>query len=149
VLFQAADRNHGVTVKTIGDAVMASFVTPVDALRTAIDMHRDIETLNRRLGLRGDEALSIRLGTHVGSCISVTLNDRLDYFGATVNVASRVSHLSQGNDIVLTKEMLADQETQAEAVQHGNLESFEVKLRGYDRHFRLQRLIFPIQKPGF
>ena len=149
VLFQAADRNHGVTVKTIGDAVMASFVTPVDALRTAIDVHRDIEALNRRLGLRGDEALSIRLGTHVGPCISVTLNDRLDYFGATVNVASRVSHLSQGNDIVLTEEMLADQETQAEAVQHGNLESFEVKLRGYDRHFRLQRLIFPIQKPGF
>ena len=89
------------------------------------------------------------MGTHVGPCISVTLNDRLDYFGATVNVASRVSHLSQGNDIVLSEEMLADQETQAEAVQHGNLESFEVKLRGYDRHFRLQRLIFPIQKPGF
>ena len=143
VLFQAADRNHGVTVKTIGDAVMASFVTPGDALRTAIDVHRDLETLNRRLGLSGDEALSIRLGTHVGSCISVTLNDRLDYFGATVNIASRISQLSRGNDVVLTEDMLSDQETQTEAVQHGDLESLETELRGYDRRFRLQRLVFP------
>ena len=143
VLFQAADRNRGVTVKTIGDAVMASFVTPVDALRTAIDVHRDMEGLNQRLGLSGDAALSIRLGAHVGPCISVTLNDRLDYFGATVNVASRVSHLSQGDDVILTEEMLSDQETQAEAAHHGDLDTFEAELHGYDRRFRLQRLVFP------
>ena len=112
-------------------------------------MHHDIERLNRKLGLSNAEGLSIRLGAHVGPCISVTLNDRLDYFGATVNIASRVSHISQGNDVVLTGEMLADQETQAEAIQHGSLERFEIKLRGYDQHFWLQRLIFPIQKPGF
>ncbi len=147
VLFQAANRNHGVTVKTIGDAVMASFVTPADALRTAIDVHRDMESLNRRLGLNGDEALSIRLGSHVGPCISVTLNGRLDYFGATVNIASRVSHLSQGNDVVLTEAMLLDQETQAETAPHGHLKSFETKLHGYDQHFRLQRLVFPANTP--
>jgi class 3 adenylate cyclase len=143
VLFRAADRNRGVTVKTIGDAVMASFVTPIDALRTAIDVHQDIEDLNRRLELSGDAALSIRLGTHVGPCISVTLNDRLDYFGATVNIASRVSHLSRGDDVVLTEKMLLDRETQAQAVQHGNLEAFETELRGYEQRFRLQRLVFP------
>jgi class 3 adenylate cyclase len=142
VLFQAADQNHGVTVKTIGDAVMASFLTPFDALRAATDMHRDMAALNRRLRLSGDAVLSIRLGTHVGPCISVTLNDRLDYFGATVNIASRVSYLSQGNDTILTEEMLSDQETQAEVVKHGTLKPFETELRGYDQHFRLQRLIF-------
>ena len=142
VLFQAADRNRGITVKTIGDAVMASFVTPADTLRAAIDVHRNIASLNRRLELNGDAALSIRLGAHVGPCISVTLNDRLDYFGATVNVASRVSHLSQGNDAILTEEMLSDEETQAEVVKHGNLTPFETELRGYDQHFQLQRLVF-------
>ncbi len=143
VLFLAAERNRGVTVKTIGDAVMASFVTPVDALRTAIDVHQDMAGLNQRLGLSGDAALSIRLGAHVGPCISVTLNERLDYFGATVNVASRVSHLSQGDDVVLTEKMLLDQETQTEAAQNGSLEAFETELRGYEQRFRLQRLIFP------
>jgi len=85
---------------------------------------------------------STRLGAHVGPCLSVTLNDRMDYFGATVNIASRVSHLSQGNDVVLTEKMLADQETGAEVVQHGVLEPFEAELRGYDRNFRLQHLVF-------
>ena len=144
VLFQAADLYRGVTVKTIGDAVMASFMTPADAIRASIKVHRDMKTLNRQLELSGDAALSVRLGAHLGPCISVTLNNRLDYFGATVNIASRVSHLSQGNDVILTKEMLADQETHAEASRHGNFETFEAELRGYDRQFRLQRLVFPI-----
>lgn len=142
VLFRAADRNNGVTVKTIGDAVMASFVMPADALRTAIDVHYDIAALNRRLALSGDAALNIRLGVHVGPCISVTLNGKLDYFGATVNIASRVSHLSQGNDVVLTENMFTDRETQAEAARHGDVEPFESELRGYDRGFRLHRLVF-------
>jgi class 3 adenylate cyclase len=78
----------------------------------------------------------------VGPCISVTLNDRLDYFGATVNIASRVSHLSQGDDVVLTEAMMEDQETHAEAIQHGRFESFEADLRGFDQRFRLRRLVF-------
>jgi class 3 adenylate cyclase len=143
VLFKAANRNHGVTVKTIGDAVMASFVTPVDAFRTTIDVHRGIAGLNRRLRLSGDEALLIRLGTHVGPCISVTLNDRLDYFGATVNIAARVSHLSRGNDVILSDTMLSDPEVRAVASQHGRLEDFEAELRGFDQHFQLQRLVLP------
>jgi class 3 adenylate cyclase len=142
VLFQATERNRGVTVKTIGDAVMASFLEPVNALRTAMDMHRDMAELNRRLGLSGDAALSVRLGAHVGPCISVTLNERLDYFGATVNIASRVSHLSHGDDVVLTTAMLENQEARAEARQHGHLEDFESALHGYEQHFRLQRLVF-------
>jgi class 3 adenylate cyclase len=80
--------------------------------------------------------------------MSVWVKHILDYFGATVNIASRVSHLSQGNDVVLTEEMLADQETQAEAVQHGDIEAFEADLHGYDQRFRLQRLVFPTQKPS-
>lgn len=141
VLFRAADYNNGVTVKTIGDAVMASFVTPLDALRAAVEAYYDMKALNRRLDLSGDEALAVRLGTHVGPCISVTLNDQLDYFGATVNVASRVSRLSRGKDIVLTEAMLADQETRAEVAQNGEVESFESKLHGYEERFQLKRLV--------
>jgi class 3 adenylate cyclase len=142
VLFQAANRNRGITVKTIGDAVMASFMTSLDALRTTVDVHRGIGALNQQIGLNGDQAFAIRQGVHVGPCISVTLNERLDYFGATVNIASRVSHLSHGDDVVLTTAMLENQEARAEARQHGHLEDFESALHGYEQHFRLQRLVF-------
>lgn len=141
VLFEAANRNHGVTVKTIGDAVMASFVAPADALRAAIDAQRGMATLNQQLGLSGDDALYVRSGTHVGPCISVTLNDKLDYFGSTVNTAARISRLSQGGDVVLTPAMLEDQAVQKETSQHGKIETFSAALHGYDRSFQLQRLV--------
>jgi len=48
----------------------------------------------------------------------------------TENIASRVSHLSQGNDVVLGEETLAEQETHVEAVQHGGIEAFEADLYG-------------------
>jgi class 3 adenylate cyclase len=34
--------------------------------------------------------LLIKIGIHEGPCLAVTLNDRLDYFGQTVNIAARV-----------------------------------------------------------
>ena len=131
VLFQAADRNHGVTVKTIGDAVMASFVTPADAFRVTVDVHHGIAELNERLG------------AHVRPCISVTLNGRLDYFGSTVNIAARISHLSSGDDVVLSAEVLADEDAGTEVARHGQAAPFETTLRGYNQHFRLYRLWLP------
>jgi class 3 adenylate cyclase len=142
VLFEAANRNRGVTVKTIGDAVMASFVTPGDAFRATVDVHQSMAGLNHQLGLSGDKALMIRQGTHVGPCISVTLNEQLDYFGVTVNVASRISHLSRGGDVVLSEAMMSDSEVRSEATQQGAIESFVTDLRGFDQRFELQRLIF-------
>jgi class 3 adenylate cyclase len=44
----------------------------------------------------------LKVGIHDGPCIAVTLNDRLDYFGSTVNLAARVESKSDGNDIVVS-----------------------------------------------
>jgi class 3 adenylate cyclase len=38
---------------------------------------------------RGREDLLLKIGIHEGPCLAVTLNDRQDYFGQTVNIASR------------------------------------------------------------
>jgi len=38
----------------------------------------------------------------------VTLNDRLDYFGRTVNLAARLQNESRGGDIVISEEMAQD-----------------------------------------
>jgi class 3 adenylate cyclase len=50
----------------------------------------------------------VTLGVHAGPCIVVTLNDRLDYFGGTVNMAARLQGQSAGGDIVLSRAVAED-----------------------------------------
>lgn len=102
-------RNHdGAIVKTIGDAVMAAFARPQDGLLAALDIQRSIKDWNARN--RSGDALPIviKLGLHQGASIAVTLNDRLDYFGSTVNLAARLQGQSGGGEIVLSREIAED-----------------------------------------
>jgi class 3 adenylate cyclase len=95
-------RHGGAVVKTIGDAVMATFAEPEAAVRAAIDMLREIDSFNR--GPSGKELL-LKIGIHRGASIAVTLNDRLDYFGQTVNIAARVQAMADANEIYLTRDI--------------------------------------------
>lgn len=97
-------RNSGALVKTIGDAVMASFVDPVDALRAALDMQAEIARFNADAG---SDLVHLKIGLHAGACLAVTLNDRLDYFGQTVNIAARVQALSSADEILVTDDVLS------------------------------------------
>jgi class 3 adenylate cyclase len=97
-------RHDGALVKTIGDAIMAAFVVPGDALGAALDIQRELAGFNAA----GARPLAIKLGLHEGPCIAVTLNGRLDYFGTTVNLAARLQGQSEGGDIVLSEAVAAD-----------------------------------------
>ena len=55
-----------------------------------------------------DHELVLKLGVHVGPSVVVTLNDRLDYFGSTVNMAARLQGQSCGGDIVLSRAVACD-----------------------------------------
>ena len=103
-------RDHnGAVVKTIGDAVMASFGDPADAVKAALVMQARIADFNRgHGGDRIDRHLTIKLGVHAGPSVMVNLNDRLDYFGSTVNMAARLQGQSQGGDIVLSQAVAHD-----------------------------------------
>jgi class 3 adenylate cyclase len=92
-------QHQGAVTKTIGDAVMAAFLTPADALKAALEMRESIEQLNRD---RPQRDFILKIGIHKGASIAVTLNERLDYFGQTVNIASRVQHFAGGDEIVIT-----------------------------------------------
>ena len=48
------------------------------------------------------------MGVHAGPSVVVTLNDRLDYFGSTVNMAARLQGQSTGGDIVLSSAVADD-----------------------------------------
>jgi class 3 adenylate cyclase len=110
VLAAAVRANGGAIVKTIGDAVMAAFEVPADAVRAALSIQRDIEAWN---ATREGEPIVVKVGVHAGPCIAVTLNDRLDYFGSAVNTAARLQGESIGGDIVVSETVAADPEVQA------------------------------------
>jgi class 3 adenylate cyclase len=101
-LLDAAVRHHGAVTKTIGDAVMAAFSTSADAVRAALDMREAVDLLNRD---RLQRDFILKIGVHRGAAIAVTLNERLDYFGQTVNIAARVQNLADGDEICITEEV--------------------------------------------
>jgi class 3 adenylate cyclase len=89
----------GAVVKTIGDAVMATFLTPDHALAAALRMREAMRPLNEA---HGNEDLLLKIGIHEGPCLAVSLNERQDYFGQTVNIASRVQGLATSRSILVT-----------------------------------------------
>jgi class 3 adenylate cyclase len=109
-LRRAVQEQEGAVIKTIGDAVMASFVRPEQAVRAALAMFREIEDFNRA---RGKRELILKVGMHRGHSIAVTLNERLDYFGQTVNLAARVQGVANADEICLTEEVYKTREVQA------------------------------------
>ncbi|HEY4774275.1 MAG TPA: adenylate/guanylate cyclase domain-containing protein [Xanthobacteraceae bacterium] len=100
VLNEIVAAQAGAVVKTIGDAVMATFPTPDRALAAALRMREAMRDLNDK---RGSEDLLLKIGIHEGPCLAVTLNDRQDYFGQTVNMAARVQGLATSRTIFATK----------------------------------------------
>ena len=108
VLFGVVERFDGIVVKTIGDAVMAAFTEPINALSAAIAMHQELERLNQQLALPIEDQLILKVGIDMGPCISVTLNDRPDYFGTVVNTAAKIQATSQGNSIAVTNPIVIE-----------------------------------------
>ena len=140
VLRDAVAREGGAVVKTMGDAIMAAFPRPAAALRAALGAQQGLA----RAGV-GPASLRLRAGVHVGPCIAVTQNDRLDYFGSVVNIAARLEGFSEGGDVVVSAEVRADPEV-AEWLGRPDaglaVRPFEGTLKGFDaERFALWRVV--------
>jgi class 3 adenylate cyclase len=124
---QEATVDHGgVIVKTIGDAVMAAFLTPADGVEAALAMQRRIERVNDE---RRSRDLVLKIGVHKGPAIAVTLNDRQDYFGQTVNLAARLQEQAGPDEIWLGAEVHGWPGV-AERLQGLEVEARSARLRG-------------------
>ncbi|MEK6280936.1 MAG: adenylate/guanylate cyclase domain-containing protein [Acidobacteriota bacterium] len=127
----------GALVKTIGDAVMAVFRRPASALRAMLKAQQVLAAPPE-----GVAPLTLKAGIHIGPCIAVTLNDRLDYFGSTVNMAARLESQSSGSDIIISQSLYDDPEVR----QMVNTESlaatqFDIELKGFaHERFELWRI---------
>jgi class 3 adenylate cyclase len=100
LLRETTVRHGGAIVKTIGDAVMAAYPDAAHAVRAALDMRGAIQRFNQD---QGERPVSLKIGVHHGAAIAVTLNDELDYFGQTVNIASRVQEMADAAEIWITE----------------------------------------------
>jgi class 3 adenylate cyclase len=105
VLYEVVVAEAGAVVKTIGDAVMATFQTPDRALAAALRMREEMTRINAE---RKNEDLLLKIGIHEGPCLAVTLNDSQDYFGQTVNMAARVQGLASSRAIFVTQSVVDD-----------------------------------------
>ncbi|MFL6792825.1 MAG: adenylate/guanylate cyclase domain-containing protein [Bradyrhizobium sp.] len=102
-LLEIIAAEKGAVVKTIGDAVMATFIRPEHAIIAGLRMREAMKVLNAQ---RDREDLIVKIGIHEGPCLAVMLNERQDYFGQTVNIASRVQSLSTSQEIHITAPVL-------------------------------------------
>ncbi len=135
LLEQAIAAEGGAVVKTIGDSVMAVFRQPVAALKAVKTAHAALSRLE------GAPSLAIKVGLHTGPCIVVTLNERLDYFGSTVNIAARLPGLAEGGEIVFSNEIRNDPEAQIWLREnYPDPIWFQTEVKGFDQPFDLWRM---------
>lgn len=131
--------HDGTIVKTIGDGIHAAFNVPEDALRAGIAMQQAVAGFNaggEHESREGHVPMAIRIGIHTGSSISVTLNDRLDYYGNTVNMAARLEAQSEAGTIAMSQAFADDVGVKP------LLERFEVReraarIKGFDEEVRI------------
>ena len=110
LLFNEIVAHSGGIIKTIGDAVMAVFR---DA-KTPIEVSFHIkEKLAKLLVQRfGDENSGIKLGISSGTALIVNMNNTLDLFGSTVNLAARIVNFADQQSVAVTPAIMADLEVQ-------------------------------------
>ena len=130
ILNEIVAAESGAVVKTIGDAVMATFPTPDRAMAAALKMRDALKDLK-------DELL-LKIGIHEGPCLAVSLNDRQDYFGRTVNIAARVQGLATSRSIFATRRVVADSQA-SKLLQSNGIDATPEKrsLRGIAKQFEI------------
>jgi class 3 adenylate cyclase len=90
---EAAELEGGALVKLHGDAVLAVFTASGAAVRAALRLMR-AET---------------RASVHAGPAMVATIQERLDYFGRTVQVGAAMAQLSGPGELLVSEEVQKDE----------------------------------------
>lgn len=124
IVRSAAESHRGHVFKTVGDAFCVAFQTPRDAVEAAIEAQRGLAAESwGELGL-----VTSRMGIHTGGAE----HRDGDYFGGTLNRASRIEAAAHGGQVLLSQvshELLEDE--QLEGITFKSLGSH--RLRNLDR----------------
>ena len=126
----AITEHGGALVKTMGDAVMATFDSVPDAIRAAVEAVRVTRAKH------GELDVGVKLGIHEGPCLAVRANDRIDFFGTTVNTAARLQGRAGASELVLEREV-AERDDVAALLEGLPRREFEADLKGIEGARRL------------
>jgi class 3 adenylate cyclase len=96
LLKKAVEAHHGRIVKTTGDGLHATFVSPVDGVAAALVGQQALATATWP-GAIGP--LKVRMGLHTG----ISQERDGDYYGLDVNLAARIMGLGYGGQILLSE----------------------------------------------
>ncbi len=112
---------NGFEVKSIGDGFMLAFASPPDALGCALA----IQDAVRGLELPDLPPIKVRIGLHAGELV----HENNDFYGATVNYASRVASAAAGGEVLASARVLALAEGTADVRFDSQR---EVALKGFE-----------------
>ncbi len=98
VIRTALSRHRGHEIKTMGDAFLLEFASALNAATCAIEIQREIRTLNET---RRSDPIELRIGIHVGDLISIGG----DIFGDAVNIASRIEPMADAGGICVSQQV--------------------------------------------
>ena len=114
-------KHNGTLDKIIGDELMVVFGAPLAAdddteraLNTAIEMQNKIKELNDIRKQRGEDPVLVGAGINKGFVVSGNIGSRdmMDYtvIGDTVNLGSRLCSAAGPGEIIVSKEVIKNQE---------------------------------------
>ena len=135
ILNKIIRQRSGTIVKTIGDAVMAAFEQPQDAVAAGIEMIQELARFNQT----ASQPLGLKVGIHRGRAIAVTLNDRIDYFGQDVNIAARIQGLADVNEVCISDAVMAAPGV-AELTNVHRVSNEYVSVKGVDQKVEINRI---------
>ena len=140
ILHDVVSAHHGGVVKTIGDSVMAVFSNLSEALAAVRVMHEQLGRMNEQQKVR----LQLKSALHLGPCLAVNANDKLDFFGSVVNLAARLVERSQGDELVIADTTFHRLETQTflREIQQSAVADKE-QFTGFPEPIRIWRIAMP------
>lgn len=140
-VFAIIAEHRGAVVKTIGDAVMATFGDPLDAVRASEKIHDTYHPA------RTDTPIRLRISLHTGPCIAVKLNANADFFGSTVNITAKLQALAETCQIAMSDVMYDAPGVAAYLDErHAKLEAVELASKAFPEPIRAKRwTVHPVE----
>ena len=106
------EKYQGDIDKFVGDEIMATFSTPKEAFKAALDIQKELEKFNNGK----DEKLQIGIGINFGEAIvgSIGSGDYLDWtaIGDTVNLGARLCGFSPAGKVVISEQAFSKIKTE-------------------------------------
>lgn len=121
-VYKIFEDQDGVIIKTIGDAVMASFPSPLNAIRASEGLHDYFDASHSHFDFQ------LRISAHLGKVIGVNQNTGIDYFGNTVNLAAKLQAIAEKEQLGVSRVFFAQLE-EKELVKW-NINNDSIKIPG-------------------